>query len=412
MLDLEPLYRLVSLLPFECLQAGFMQQALVALILLAPMAATMGVQVVSFRMAFFSDAISHSAFAGVALGLIFSINPHVAMPVFGILVGLGIMAVQRNSALSSDTIIGVFFSAVMAFGLAVVSRDNAVARDLQQFLYGDILTITETDIRWLIGLFFALAAFQIWGYNRLLYIGLNPVVAKAHRIKVFFWQYLFAGLLALVVMFSVWAVGVLLVTALLIVPAATARNLARTAGGMFSAVMAFGLAVVSRDNAVARDLQQFLYGDILTITETDIRWLIGLFFALAAFQIWGYNRLLYIGLNPVVAKAHRIKVFFWQYLFAGLLALVVMFSVWAVGVLLVTALLIVPAATARNLARTAGGMFWWSILVSVTSAVAGLVLSAQEWAGTATGATVVLVSCGWFLLSAVLAAIRGEGRRQ
>ena len=278
MLDLEPLYRLVSLLPFECLQAGFMQQALVALILLAPMAATMGVQVVRFRMAFFPDAISHSAFAGVALGLIFSINPHVAMPVFGILVGLGIMAVQRNSALSSDTIIGVFFSAVMAFGLAVVSRDNAVARDLQQFLYGDILTITETDIRWLIGLFFALAAFQIWGYNRLLYIGLNSVVAKAHRINVFFWQYLFAGLLALVVMFSVWAVCV--------------------------------------------------------------------------------------------------------------------------------------ASTPRHLPRPAGGMFWWSILVSVTSAVAGLVLSAQEWAGTATGATVVLVSCGWFLLSAVLAAIRGEGRRQ
>ena len=106
MLDLEPLYRLVSLFPFECLQAGFMQQALVALILLAPMAATMGVQVVSFRMAFFSDAISHSAFAGVALGLIFSINPHVAMPVFGILVGLGIMAVQRNSA----AVIKTFFS--------------------------------------------------------------------------------------------------------------------------------------------------------------------------------------------------------------------------------------------------------------------------------------------------------------
>ena len=241
MLDLEPLYRLVSLLPFECLQAGFMQQALAALILLAPMAATMGVQVVSFRMAFFSDAISHSAFAGVALGLIFSINPHVAMPVFGILVGLGIMAVQRNSALSSDTIIGVFFSAVMAFGLAVVSRDNAVARDLQQFLYGDILTITETDIRWLIGLFFALAAFQIWGYNRLLYIGLNSVVAKAHRINVFFWQYLFAGLLALVVMFSVWAVGVLLVTALLIVPAATEND----------EVVVNGMSLARRDSPFA-----------------------------------------------------------------------------------------------------------------------------------------------------------------
>ena len=268
-----------------------MQQALVALILLAPMAATMGVQVVSFRMAFFSDAISHSAFAGVALGLIFPINPHVAMPVFGILVGLGIMAVQRNSALSSDTESSAYSSRrCVAFGLAVVQP------------------------------------------------GTTP----------------------------------------------SARDTA---------------AVPVRRHA-------------WPIAETDIRWLIGLFFALAAFQIWGYNRLLYIGLNSVVAKAHRINVFFWQYLFAGLLALVVMFSVWAVGVLSVTALLIVPAATARNLARTAGGMFWWSILVSVTSAVAGLVLSAQEWAGTATGATVVLVSCGWFLLSAVLAAIRGEGRRQ
>lgn len=284
--DLTPLYHLVALLPFDSLQPRFMQQAMLALILLAPMAASMGVQVVSFRMAFFSDAISHSAFAGVALGLIFAVDPHLAMPLFGIGVGLGIMAVQRHSALSSDTIIGVFFSAVMAFGLAIVSRDNAVARDLQQFLYGDILTITENDIRWLLLLFAALTAFQIWGYNRLLYIGLNPVVARAHRIRVAFWQYLFAGLLALVVMFSVWAVGVLLVTAMLIV----------------------------------------------------------------------------------------------------------------------------PAATARNLSRTAGGMFWWSLAVSITSAVAGLVISAQEWARTATGATVILVACGWFVVSALFALVRGDRR--
>lgn len=284
MFDLTPLYNVVGLLPFDCLQPRFMRQALAALLLLAPMTATMGVQVVSFRMAFFSDAISHSAFAGVALGLLFAVDPHLSMPLFGILVGLGIMAVRRHSELSSDTIIGVFFSAVMAFGLAVVSRNNAVARDLQQFLYGDILTITETDIGWLLALFVALIAFQVWGYNRLLYIGLNPIIARAHRIRV-------------------------------------------------------GLC---------------------------------------------------------------------QYLFAGLLALVVMFSVWAVGVLLVTAMLIVPAATARNLARTAGGMFWWSILVSMTSAVIGLVLSAQEWMGTASGATIILVSCGWFAGSLVAAFLRGD----
>ncbi len=286
--DLSPIYHIVAqLLPFECLQAGFMQQAMVGLILLAPMAAAMGVQVVNFRMSFFSDAISHSAFAGVALGLIFSINPHWTMPVFGLLVGLGIMAVQHKTTLSSDTIIGVFFSAVIAFGLAVVSRDRSVARDMQRFLYGDILTISNNDIIWLIALFIAFMIFQALSYNRLLYIGLNSTLAKAHSIRV-----------------------------------AT-----------------------------------------------------------------------------------------YQYYFAGLLALIVMFSVWAVGVLLVTALLIVPAAAARNFARSAGSMFWWSLIISITSAIAGLIISAQDWATTATGATIILVACFWFIISVIASFIRRDSIR-
>jgi zinc transport system permease protein len=278
---------ITTLLPFECLQAPFMQQALLGLILLAPMAATMGVQVVNFRMAFFADAISHSAFAGVAMGLIFSVNPHWSMLVFGALVGIGIMAVQRSSTLSSDTVIGVFFSAVVAFGLAVVSRDRTVARDLQQFLYGDILTIDADSVKYL----------QL------------------------------------------------------------------------------------------------------------------LFIAIMLFQAMGYNRMLYIGLNPLLAKAHKVQVAIYQYLFAGLLSLVVIFAVWAVGVLLVTALLIVPAATARNLARSAGGMFWWALLISLTSAVTGLILSAQEWARTATGATIILVAAVWFGLSLVISSWRERGNK-
>jgi zinc transport system permease protein len=171
------------------------------------MAAALGVQVVNFRMAFFSDAISHSAFAGVALGLLFSMNPNWTMAAFALLVGLGIMAVQRRSTLSSDTIIGVFFSAVVAFGLAVVSRDRNVARDLQRFLYGDILTIGDPDIVMLMVLFIILMAFQAWGYNRMLYIGLNPVLAKAHRVQVAAYQYLFSGFLALVVIFQSGPLG-------------------------------------------------------------------------------------------------------------------------------------------------------------------------------------------------------------
>jgi zinc transport system permease protein len=283
--DLSPVYALVAqLLPFDCLQARFMQQALLGLLLLAPMAAVMGILVVNFRMAFFSDAISHSAFAGVALGLLFSVDPGWTMPGFGLLVGLGIMILQRNSSLSSDTVIGVFFSAMVAFGLAIVSRDRSLARDLQRFLYGDILTISD--------------------------------------------------------------------------------------------------------------------GQILC--------LLLLFVVLMTFLALSYNHLLYIGLNPILAQAHRIRVAIHQYCFAGLLALIVMFAVQAVGVLLVTALLIVPAASARNVARSAGAMFWWALLISLSSAMAGLLISAQDWARTATGATIILVACGWFALSLLPSSLRRE----
>ena len=274
---LSPLYWLIAhALPFECMQLSFMQRAFLGLLLLAPMAAATGIQVVNFRMAFFADAISHSAFAGVALGILLSINPRFTMPALALAVGLGIMAVQRRSSLSVDTVIGVFFSGVVAFGLAIVSRSRNVATDLQRFLYGDILTIGDEELIMLIALFVVLLAFQIWGYNRLMYIGLNPVLAKAHRVNV---------------------------------------------------------------------------------------------------------------------RAY-------QYIYASLLSLVVIFSVWAVGVLLVTAMLIVPAAAARNFARSSGSMFWWALLISASSSVAGLLISAQDWARTATGATVILCSCAWFCVSA------------
>jgi len=286
--DLAPLYDLAArLLPFEAMQARFMQQALVELILLAPMCAMMGVHVVSFRMAFFSDAISHSAFTGVALGLLIGADARLTMVGFALAVGLAIMAVSRRTLLSIDTVIGVFFSAVIAFGLAVVSRDRSVARNLQMFLYGDILTIGEAEIRLTAVLFVALMAFQTIGFNRLLYVGVNPSLAAAHRVP----------------------------------------------------------------------------------TRT------------------------------------------YQYLFAALLSLVVIVSVWAVGVFLVTAMLIVPAASARNLARSASGMFWWALVVSVTSAVTGLLVSAQSWAGTATGATIVLCASVWFAGSAIVGGLRQGARR-
>ena len=222
-----------GMLPFECMKLRFMQEAFLGVLLTAPLAAAAGIQVVNFRMSFFSDAIGHSAFAGVALGLIFGLSPDLTMPLLALAIGIGIMAMKQRSALSSDTVIGVFFSAVVAFGLALVSRNPNVARDMQVFLYGDILTVTHNDLLYLFLLFCVFFVFQVFAYNRLNAIGIHEQLARTHRIHTAFYKYVYVALLSLVVIFSVKSAGVLLVTALLIVPAAAARNLSKSSGMMF-----------------------------------------------------------------------------------------------------------------------------------------------------------------------------------
>ena len=224
---------IAGMLPFECMKLRFMQEAFLGVLLTAPLAAAAGIQVVNFRMSFFSDAIGHSAFAGVALGLIFGLSPDLTMPLLALAIGIGIMAMKQRSALSSDTVIGVFFSAVVAFGLALVSRNPNVSRDMQVFLYGDILTVTHNDLLYLFLLFCVFFVFQVFAYNRLNAIGIHEQLARTHRIHTAFYQYVYVALLSLVVIFSVKSAGVLLVTALLIVPAASARNLSKSSGMMF-----------------------------------------------------------------------------------------------------------------------------------------------------------------------------------
>ena len=224
---------IAGMLPFECMKLRFMQEAFLGVLLTAPLAAAAGIQVVNFRMSFFSDAIGHSAFAGVALGLIFGLSPDLTMPLLALAIGIGIMAMKQRSALSWDTVIGVFFSAVVAFGLALVSRNPNVARDMQVFLYGDILTVTHNDLLYLFLLFCVFFVFQVFAYNRLNAIGIHEQLARTHRIHTAFYQYVYVALLSLVVIFSVKSAGVLLVTALLIVPAASARNLSKSSGMMF-----------------------------------------------------------------------------------------------------------------------------------------------------------------------------------
>jgi zinc transport system permease protein len=228
-----------------------MVYALLECILLAPICAAMGVKVVNFRMAFFSDAISHSAFAGVAIGFLLNeivaryggqFDPRISLIVFGLIVGLGIVLVRRRTGLSNDTIIGVFFSGVVALGIAIVTSSGSRTTSFQSYLYGDILTLDATDLALTAILAVIVVAFMLIGFNSLLMLGLNAELAHSRGVRVRTYEYLFAMLLALVVTVSIRTAGILLVTALLVVPAAAARNVARDAGGMLRWAVVFGLA--------------------------------------------------------------------------------------------------------------------------------------------------------------------------
>jgi zinc transport system permease protein len=241
---LAPALSLVGhLLPADMASLGFVKRALLAVLLVGPAAAAVGVPLVHFRMAFFSDAIGHSAFTGVALGVMLGIHPLATMVAFGLFVAWAIATVKGRTDLSTDTVIGVFFSTVIALGIAVISARKGLGRDLQGFLYGDLLAVSDAEILWMAGLALLVAAYLAVALNRLLLLGAHEGIARALRVPTRALELSFALVTALVVTTAIRAVGILLVTALLVVPAAAARNVARSVASSFA--VSVGIALVS-----------------------------------------------------------------------------------------------------------------------------------------------------------------------
>jgi zinc transport system permease protein len=242
----EPLHAALRHLPLPGMQDDFMHAVLLGALIVAPMCAALGVQVVTFRMAFFSDAVAHSAYTGVALGLLAcgagsSLGATAGMVVVGLAVGLAVAALREKTKQTSDTIIGIVFAAAVAIGIVIVKlvAKKNFATVIANFLIGDAAYMTSADLAVVAALALAVYAFQVVGYNRLLFIGLNPVLARARGLRTSAWSYAYAALLALAVTGSIRTVGVLVVGALLVAPAAAARNVARSAGGMFWWAMVF-----------------------------------------------------------------------------------------------------------------------------------------------------------------------------
>ncbi len=227
---METLYAVMeTLLPFEWLSYTFMKNALLAMLLITPLFGLLGTMAVDNKMAFFSDALGHSALTGIAIGVVLGWeNQMAAMLLFGILWAVLITFVKHHSKMSADTIISVFSSTSIALGLVVLSRGGAFAK-YSSVLVGDVLSVTQADLLWL--LLALMAALIVWLmlFNPLMITSVNSPLARSRGVRARMTEYAFTILVAVAVMVSIRWVGVMLINSLLILPAAASRNVARNA---------------------------------------------------------------------------------------------------------------------------------------------------------------------------------------
>ena len=210
-------------------QYAFMRNALLAIVLLTPLLSLLGTMAVNRKMAFFSDALGHSALAGVGLGVLFGVgNETVSLLVFGVFWALLISRINQSGRTGADTVISVFSSTGIALGLLILSRSGNFTK-YSALLVGDVLAIRPADL-WYLGAAL-LAGVVLWGltYNRLLLTAVSPPLAGSRGVNTSVTEYVFVCMVAVAVMLSIRWVGVLLINALLILPAAAGRNLSRSA---------------------------------------------------------------------------------------------------------------------------------------------------------------------------------------
>lgn len=214
------------LLPFSWLAHIFMKNAFLAVLLVTPLFGLLSTMVVSSRMAFFSDSLGHGAFTGIALGALLGLaSPLLSLLLFSVCFALLIIYIKSCSYASTDTVIGVFSSTAIAAGLMIMSRGGGFNK-FSSYLIGDILSIAPEDLAALAVVFILVTV--AWGvmFNPLLLLSVNRSFARSRGVSAFVVEGAFAALLAVVVAISIQWVGLLIINSLLVLPAATARNVA------------------------------------------------------------------------------------------------------------------------------------------------------------------------------------------
>ena len=221
-------YAICDILPFEILHWHFMANAFLALLLMGPLFGLLSTMIVTGRMSFFSDALGHSAFTGIAIGAICGIAaPIWAAVAFSVVFALLFSFVRSRSNQAADTLIGVFSSAAVALGIFVATMGGGSFTKYNKYLIGDILSISPVEIGMLaLTLLFVLIFWTVYS-NRLTLTAIHPQLASSRGIPVKASNTLFTVAIAVVVTLSISSVGLLILNSLLVLPAASARNVAK-----------------------------------------------------------------------------------------------------------------------------------------------------------------------------------------
>ena len=220
-------YTFWEALPFEMLHWHFMQNALLALLLLAPLFGLLSTMIVTGRMSFFSDALGHSAFTGIAIGCICGLAPTAVAVAFSVAFALLFSYVRSRSNQAADTLIGVFSSTAVALGIFIATLGGGSFTKYNKYLIGDVLSVTPAEIGILAIVLICVAVFWVIFGNRLVLVSIHPQLAASRGLKVKSTQTGFTVCIAVVVTLAINWVGLLMLNSLLVLPAASARNVAK-----------------------------------------------------------------------------------------------------------------------------------------------------------------------------------------
>ena len=221
-------YAICEAMPIEMLQWNFMKNALLAILLMAPLFGLLSTMIVTGRMSFFSDALGHSAFTGIAIGAICGIAAPIWVAViFSVVFALLFSYVRSRSNQAADTLIGVFSSTAVALGIFIATLGGGSFTKYNKYLIGDILSVTPAQIGMLALVLAAVVIFWILYSNRLALTAVHPQLASSRGIPVGLSQTVFTVAISVVVTLSISSIGLLILNSLLVLPAASSRNVAR-----------------------------------------------------------------------------------------------------------------------------------------------------------------------------------------